>query len=205
MDDENLVSSLEEPKSNKRSREAYTKESLQECAPSSRSGFPQFCTRTGISYYKIGDLVSLTRSEIPNLMEDSPAMERIRNCNADLVFPVVNANYILENFGYEDISEEVLVERITAWREFHGQSEKRFQVAYSKDEQTTIYSLIFSWRNILTELNQRYNSKTDLNRLPFVPRKQVATSGELLAEALFNFRCDMNTCLWRSCFHFILL
>jgi hypothetical protein len=59
-------------------------------------------------------------------MEDSPAMNRIRNCNADLLFPVVNANNILENFGYEVISEKVLMERITAWREFHAQTEKRF-------------------------------------------------------------------------------
>jgi hypothetical protein len=58
----------------------------------------QFTTRTGNVYYKIGDIVSITRSTIPNLMENSPQMNRVRRYRADVEFSLCSCQLYLGNF-----------------------------------------------------------------------------------------------------------
>jgi hypothetical protein len=131
----------------------------------------QFITRTGITYYKVGNIVSLTRGSIPNLMEDTPAMERIRNYCADLEFPSVDAGYILNAFGYGMISEQELIQRLKLWYECMLKPEQSFQAAYS--EGAPIYGFLCTWKDILCDVNRKRKRKPRVHKFLTVYQEQL--------------------------------
>jgi hypothetical protein len=127
----------------------------------------QFTTRTGKKYYKIGKIVSITGSTIPNLREEIPEKKRIRKYLADLEFPCVNADYLRDTFGYELITEEVLMQRMKLWKEFHRSIESSYYSAYDDDEQRTIESNLSAWRNHLCELNRDFRVDSHVKKLAY--------------------------------------
>jgi hypothetical protein len=119
-------------------------------------------------------------------MEDTPVMERIRNYCADLEFPSVDAGYILNAFGYEMISEQVLIQQLKLWYESILKPEQSFQAAYSGG--APIYGFLCTWKDILRDVNRKRKRKPRVHKFAYSLPRTTDESGEIRAEALHNFR-----------------
>jgi hypothetical protein len=123
------------------------------------------------------------------LREEIPEMKRVRKYRADLEFPCVNADYLLETFGYELITEEVLIQRMKFW---NVSSRSSYDTAYKNDERRMIESNLNAWRNQLCEINLDFQVDPHIKKLAYQIAKFPENTDELRAEALHDFRSDIE-------------
>jgi hypothetical protein len=148
-------------------------------------------TKTQIPYYKVGNIISISRSSIPTSEIDSSTYDSqlMRRYQADLKFRPTTAKYIFEHYDYEMINEELLVKRFKALCDKYTEYNLHLQSIYSELDYAYIEGYGCSWTNQLSVENKLFRMPEE-SLILHQGILEYDTTGELRAEAMKMFPAD---------------